>query len=159
PIPFRGYDGTADPSVSFDADGTAYIATLGKVFSQNGLQHPEHATADDVLVSHSADGGQTWSAPVRVATGKGGTGAKVQETDNDKSYLTAWGHGNAIVTWTRFRWGPEGKFIDQPIFASVTHDGGSSWTDPVQISGALVNDQASVPVVAADGSVRVAFDS
>src|SRR5262249_1095294 len=153
------YDNTSDPSVSFDADGTAYLSVLANVRSQNGLQHTEHLTGADVLVSRSADGGQTWSDPAGVASGKGGTGAKGQEINNDKSYLTAWGHGNAIVTWTRFHWGPEGKFIDQPIFASVTHDGGSSWTDPVQISGALVNDQASVPVVAADGSVRVAFDS
>jgi hypothetical protein len=157
PIPFRGYNFTPDPSVSFDADGTAYIATLGKVVSQNGLQHTEHETGADIVVSRSADGGRTWSAPVRVATGRGGSGENEQAIDNDKSYLTAWGHGNAIVTWTQFTWGPAGRFINQPIFASVTHDGGSSWTDPVQISGALVIDQASVPAVAADGSVHVAF--
>src|SRR5262249_1120507 len=47
--------------------------------------------------------------------------------------------------------------ISSPIFASVTHDGGKSWTSPVQISGNLVADEASVPIVAADGSIYVAF--
>jgi hypothetical protein len=61
----------------------------------------------------------------------------------------AWGHGNAIVTWTQYHFGPTGTYIDTPIYASVTHDGGNTWTDPAPISGSYVDDQASLPTVAA----------
>jgi hypothetical protein len=52
------------------------------------------------------------------------------------------------------------NFTGSPIFASVTHDGGNTWTAPLQISAqklGFVNDQGSVPVVAADGNIYVAF--
>jgi hypothetical protein len=155
-VPTNAYELTGDPSVSFDADGTAYLATQARVFSQNGAVGTDR-TGADIIVSHSTDGGQTWAAPVRVATGKGADGAKVQETNNDKPYLTAWGHGNAIATWTQFNWGPQGVFIDQPVLASVTHDGGMDWTAPAQLSGPL--DFGAVPTVAADGSVYVGYQS
>src|SRR5207247_3908172 len=116
PIPFAGYKVTGDPAVSFDADGTAYLATRG-VNTPPALRSPFDGTGGDTIVSHSPDGGRTWSAPGRVATGKGAGGAKVLETDNDKEYVTGWGHGNAIVTWTQRNWGPQGQFINQPIFA------------------------------------------
>jgi hypothetical protein len=52
--------------------------------------------------------------------------------------------------------------------ASVTHDGGNTWTDPVRISGPSVStygpnfyffDFFAVPTVAADGSIYVAYQS
>jgi len=43
------------------------------------------------------------------------------------------------------------------IFASVTHDGGNSWSTPVVISGSLDQAFVSVPVVAADGRIYVSF--
>jgi hypothetical protein len=154
PIPFdqQKYSGTVDPAVAFDADGTAYLATLAYKVQQNG-----NAQAPDLVVAGSTDRGKSWSQPVRVAAGSGqylGAG-----TTLDKDYLAAWGHGNAIVSWTQFDLGGGGRFISAPIFASVTHDGGQTWTAPVQISGSFVNDQGSVPVVAADGSIHVVFVS
>jgi hypothetical protein len=118
----------------------------------NGQSNP-----NDIQVTDSADGGQTWAVPVRVAAGSGSpTGAEV---NNDKEYIAAWGHGNAIITWTQFTFNSNHVFVESPIFASVTHDGGNTWTAPVQISGNLTADQASVPVVAADGSIDVAFET
>jgi hypothetical protein len=154
PIPFNPdlYDGTSDPAVAFDADGTAYLASLAWHSLPNG-----DSTAGDMVVAHSANRGRTWSSPVPVFTGTGTfLGAGVVP---DKEYITAWGHGNAIVTWTVFYQGPGGTYISSPIFASVTHDRGTTWTAPAQISGPFVSDQFSVPVVAADGSIYVAFDS
>lgn len=156
PIPFHGYTDTYDPSIAFDADGTAYFANLARVHAQdyhsaNGWNN----TADDIVVSRSTDGGRTWSVPVRVAAGVGTGQAHTLEIAHDKPYLAAWGHGNAIVTWTQFRWGPQGEFIDQPVVASVTHDGGQTWTAPVQIAGPL--GFFAVPTVAADGSIYVAY--
>ncbi len=165
PVPFNGYTATGDPAVSFDANGTAYLSTLGFVFSQgrSGFTYP------DVLVAHSTDGGKTWST-VRVARG---AGAQISPgTFNDKEYLVAWGNGNAIVTWTVFNLGVGGSYISSPIFASVTHDGGETWSAGVEISGSTAafcigaqggttcdQDQFSVPTVAADGSIYVAFEN
>jgi hypothetical protein len=144
---------TGDPGVAFDADGRAYFSTLGKTFLANGQSTPE-----DIQVAHSADGGQNWSVPVRVAAGSGtATGAEI---DKDKPYIAAWGHGNAIVSWTEFIYGDNHSVKKSPIFASVTHDGGNTWTAPIQISAqklGFVPDQYSVPVVAADGNIYVAF--
>ncbi len=90
---------------------------------------------------------------------------------NDKDYLTAWGNGNAIVTWTVFNDGKGGITINNPIFDAVTHDGGKTWTTGTEISGsapfcigaqggtACDQDQFSVPTVARDGSIYVAFES
>lgn len=163
PVPSSGYDFTGDPAVSFDANGTAYIATLGFNVSQgNGC-----CTNPDVLVSHSTDGGKTWVGPVRVASGTGSFGSV--GIFNDKEYLTAWGDGNAIVTYTQFNDGIGGSYISSPIYASVTHDGGNTWSRPVEISGSAPfcigasggtrcdQDQGSTPVAAADGSIYVSF--
>lgn len=160
------YMGTGDPALAFDADGRAYLATLGLTFPQgNGP-----GTTADVVVSTSTDGGQTWSHPVaRVATGTGNQTSP--GIFNDKEYIAAWGHGNAIVTYTQFNDGQGGSYISSPIFASVTHDGGTTWTKPVAISGsapfclgstgdtACDQDQVSVPTVTADGRIFVAYES
>jgi hypothetical protein len=153
PIPFdQHYSATVDPAVAFDADGTAYLTALAYKVKPDGT-----VTSPDVLVAHSADGGKSWSFPAFVATGKGTyTSAGLV---NDKDYIAAWGHGNAIITWTEVNQGTGGRYISSPIFASVTHDGGNTWTAPAQISGSFVGDQGSVPVVAADGSIHVVFTS
>lgn len=162
-VQYNGYAATGDPAVSFDADGTAYLATMGFVWSQSiGC-----CTNPDILVAVSSDGGKTWSDPAVVAAGSGSFGSP--GVFNDKEYVTAWGHGNAIVTWTRFNDGLHGSYISSPIYAAVTHDGGKTWSRASEISGSASfcigaqggNDcnqsQASVPVVSADGSVYVAF--
>ena len=165
-VPFNGYTVAADPAISFDANGTAYYSTLGLVFSQ-GLRG-WGITDYDVLVAHSTDGGQTWST-VRVSNDPGGGRGFSGGHWNDKGYLTAWGNGNAIVTWTVFTSDVHTKYSSSPIYASVTHDGGKTWSAPTQISGsasfcagaqggnACDQDQASVPVVASDGSIYAAF--
>jgi hypothetical protein len=163
PVNYKSYTSTGDPSVAFDADGTAYLATLGFLWGQgNGC-----CVNPDVLVTHSTDGGKSWSKPSRVVAGSGVFGGP--GLLNDKEYLTAWGNGNAIVTWTEFNDGFKGSYISSPIFASVTHDDGNTWSMPVEISGSAAfcigaqggnacnQSTGSVPVVAADGSIYVAF--
>jgi hypothetical protein len=166
PIKYSGYTATGDPAVAIDADGTQYVATLGFGFPQ-GVSSTAKNT--DVLVSHSTDHGATWSSPSRVASGTGqfnGPGIF-----NDKEMIAAWGHGNAIVTYSVFLQGQKGSYIQSPIYATVTHDGGNTWTSGVQIDGSASfcsgtgpggpndcnNSQGSWPVVAADGSVYVYF--
>jgi hypothetical protein len=166
PINYNPYVATGDPSVAFDADGTAYLGTLGFLFSQD-IRGRGTLTSPDVVVAHSSDGGKTWTNPVRAATGSGIFSSP--GVFNDKPYVTAWGHGNAIVTWTVFNQGIGGSYISSPIFASVTHDGGNTWSAGVEISGSAPfcvgtqggtkcnSDQFSSPTVAADGSIYVAF--
>lgn len=163
PINYNNYAATGDPAVAFDASGNVYLATLGFVWSQNRFC----CTNPDVLVAHSSDGGKTWSKPVRVVSGSGVFGGP--GLLNDKEYLTAWGNGNAIATWTEFNQGFQGSYISSPIFVSVTHDGGNTWSTPTEISGSAAfcigaqggtacnQSQGATPVVAADGSIYVSW--
>jgi hypothetical protein len=143
------YQATGDPAVAFDAAGHAYYATLGFRFVG-----PVSATNPDVVVSNSGDGGKTWKV-VRVAAGTGNAGSPGHLLD--KEYVAAWGDGNAIVTYGDFLLGQKGSFISARIFASVTHDGGTTWSTPQVISGNLQEAFVSTPVVAADGSIFVSF--
>src|SRR3989441_8461153 len=150
PIRFGGtYQATGDPAVAFDATGHAYYATLGFRFVG-----PFNALKPDVLVANSADGGKTWTS-VRVAEGSGNFGSVGDLLD--KEYIAAWGNGNAIVTWGDFRLAQKGSFVNARIFSSVTHDGGTTWSAPRVISGALDQAFVSVPTVAADGRIYIAF--
>ncbi len=163
PISYPNYTSTGDPGIAFDADGKAYLSTLGFRWSQGNFC----CTNPDVVVSTSGDGGKSWSMPARVASGTGNFGSP--GIFNDKEAIAAWGHGNAIVTWTVFNDGKGGSYISSPIYDSVTHDGGNTWSTPMAISGsasfcagaqggsACDQDQGSVPVVAADGSIYVSF--
>jgi hypothetical protein len=150
PIVFdSAYQATGDPSVAFDARGHAYYATLGFRFVG-----PGSALNPDVLVANSPDGGRTWTS-VRVATGSGNEGSVGDLLD--KEYVAAWGNGNAIVTFGDFRLGHKGSLVNAKIFSSVTHDGGSTWSAPRVISDALDEAFVSVPTIAADGRIFVAF--
>jgi hypothetical protein len=144
------YQATGDPSLAFDDAGHAYYATLGFRFVG-----PTNAQNPDVLVSTSTDKGKTWSQQV-VARGSG------NETSVgdllDKEYVTAWGNGNAIVTYGDFRLGQKGSFVSARIYDSVTHDGGNTWSAPQVISGSLDEAFVSVPAITTDHStVYVSF--
>jgi hypothetical protein len=143
------YQATGDPALAFDADGRAYYGTLGFRFVG-----PFNATNPDVLVSTSGDKGKAWDVDV-VAAGSGSEGSVGDLLD--KEYVAAWGHGNAIVTYGDFRADAPGAFTTARIYDSVTHDGGATWSAPTLISGSLDQSFVSVPTVAADGKIYVAF--
>jgi len=151
-IPSRQYTATGDPAIAFDATGRAYAAFLGDYVSG-----PHVNDYPDVWATTSTDGGKTWRGSEVISrniTNKDGSGLF-----NDKEYIVAWGNGNALVTFTHFNLGPNGSYISSPIYDSVTHDGGASWSTPQQISGPNIFDQGSNPTVAADGSIYVTFFS
>ena len=143
------YQATGDPAVAFDDSGHAYYATLGFRFVG-----PANATNPDVLVANSGDGGKTWDLE-RVAQGSG-VATSVGDL-LDKEYIAAWGEGNAIVTFGDFRLAQKGAFVSARIYSSVTHDFGKTWSAPQVISGSLDMAFVSVPTVAADGRIYVAF--
>jgi hypothetical protein len=150
PINFNSaYQATGDPALAFDAAGHAYYATLGFRFVG-----PTNALSPDILVANSGDGGVTWRS-TRVAAGSGNFGSPGDLLD--KEYIAAWGDGNAIVTYGDFRLGQKGSFISAKIYSSVTHNAGATWSKPQVISGSLDEAFVSVPTVAADGRIFVAF--
>jgi hypothetical protein len=152
-LPATGYIATGDPGLAFDATGRAYFSSLGFGFGQSSPT----GVNPDVTVSTSTDGGKSWSHLAIVANGTGSFFSP--GISLDKPYIAAWGDGNAIVTYTQFNQGNKGSYISSPIFASVTHDGGETWSNPTQISGNFIFDQFSTPTVAADGSIYVSFIS
>ncbi len=143
------YQATGDPAVAFDASGHAYYATLGFKFVG-----PTNAQSADVLVSNSGDGGRTWSLS-RVATGSGNFGSAGDALD--KEYITAWGRGNALVTWDDFEQGPHAGVISVRIYTSITHDFGATWSSPQVVSGSLDQSFVPVPTVTSNGRVFIAF--
>src|SRR5436190_3422825 len=144
------YQATGDPALAFDDAGRAYYATLGFRFVG-----PTNAQSPDVLVSTSSDKGKTWSQQV-IAHGSG-VFTSVGDV-LDKEYITAWGDGNALVTYGDFRQGQKGSFVSAKIYDSVTHDGGATWSAPQVISGTLDEAFVSVPAITKDHSrVYVSF--
>ncbi len=144
------YQATGDPAVDFDDAGNAYYATLGFRFVG-----PANAQNPDILVSVSKDGGVTWD-PHRVAKGSG-VGTSVGDL-LDKEYVTAWGDGNALVTFGDFRLGQKGAAQSGRIYATVTHDAGATWTTPVLVSGNALFAFVSTPIATADGRIFVAYE-
>jgi hypothetical protein len=144
------YQATGDPSLAFDDSGRAYYATLGFRFVG-----PANAQNPDVTVSTSTDKGKTWSEQV-VAHGSGNATSVGDLLD--KEYVTAWGDGNALVTYGDFQLGQKGSFVSARIYDSVTHDGGRTWSAPQVISGRLDEAFVSVPAITKDHStVYVSF--
>ena len=92
---------------------------------------------------------------MRIAAGSGNFGSVGDLLD--KEYIAAWGDGNAIVTFGDFRLAQKGSFVSSRIYSSVTHDGGTTWTTSQVISGSLDEAFVSVPTVAVDGRIYVAF--
>ena len=76
----------------------------------------------------------------------------------DKEYVTAWGDGNAMVTFGDFRLGQKGALESARIYSTVTHDAGATWTTPVLISGDALFAFVSTPIATADGRIFVAYE-
>ena len=79
----------------------------------------------------------------------------------------------SYLTWTKFV-SASGNYLSSPIFESHSDDGGYTWSTPHEISGSNValctfqesgpagacdENQFSVPTIAADGTVYVAFEN
>lgn len=93
-----------------NASGSLYMATLG------------FSTGENVQVFKSADGGQTFGAPVNGSPGFAGT-----RDFQDKEWITAdnaagTGNGNVYLCWTRFLAGDVGAEVR---FTRSTNGGGS----------------------------------
>ncbi len=133
---------TSDPTVTFDADGTAYVEVLA-------ARGPEGRSALYLYISN--DGGRTWSEPQLVSDDARGF--------NDKEWLvadiTGGPHaGNLYTTWV--------QIVDQNyriLFARST-DGGKTWSAPHELAGKRgVTRQGPVVAVDAQGDVYVVWSN
>jgi photosystem II stability/assembly factor-like uncharacterized protein len=162
----------SDPVTVFDpVTDTAIHSSLNFIITDEGL-----AAEGDLVVSLSHDGGITWEKAIEVADGEGDDDDPVQ-IFNDKEWIVtdvdpdSPFYGRTYLTWTRFL-SNSGVYVESPIWESHSDDGGLTWSPPQEISGSNARfctfqaagpggecdqGQFSVPTVAPDGTVYVAF--
>jgi hypothetical protein len=165
----------SDPVTALDRKhGVAIHSSLNFSFQSSTGE----ACRGDVVVSVSTDRGVTWAPPVVVDTGIGCDLSNVQ-LFNDKEWIVTDNtpsspfYGRTYLTWTKFV-AANGVFVSSPIFEAHSDDGGTHWSKAQEISGVNSSlctfqvsgpsgqcdeNQFSVPTVAPDGTVYVAFQN
>ncbi len=124
-------DGAWHPEIAVTPDGTVVVA------------YEDARASENVWVARSADGGRTFSPSVRVSTTGG-----------------APTNGGARNGYQRLAVGPDGTLVlvyhghgtanaAARVYATVSRDGGATWTDPV-----VVDDTPTVAVAGPDGPVE-----
>ncbi len=161
-------DSAGDPSVSFGAHNTVYYANL--VFSRGAPAAGGSQQPSGIVVSVSHDGGLTWGEPTIVhldGYNPDGTAAPTN-IFNDKEWVAADPNsGTVYVTWTQFMQDSAGNYLSSPIVVSKSTDYGAHFSAPVPVSPTLATfttgitpfGSGSNPVVAADGSLYVAYET
>ena len=147
------YDAGGDPALAFDSRGKVYYAGLG--FDRT-------APPNTVAVNQGTfdeSGALHWSAPTFINP------TTAPSTLNDKEWIAADWHVSSpyrdrvYVSWTRFIFNPSnGSYVQSPIFFAYSADGGKTFSAPQNISGNVLYDQGSRPIVGYDGAVYVIFE-
>jgi hypothetical protein len=164
----------SDPVTAIDVKHkVALHSSLNYKFRPDG-----EACDGDVVVSPSLDGGLSWEKPVVVYSGNG-CDLDATQIFNDKEWITTDNnpsskfYGRTYVTWSAFV-SHGGAYASSAIWESHSDDGGQHWSTAKAISGSNAalctfqedgpagvcdEDQFSVPAVAPDGTVYVAFQN
>jgi hypothetical protein len=173
-------DACSDPTATFDANGNAYVG--GVLFD---IESP--ASAFVVAKSNAQFGGSFYHSPTTDPFQEFRTdplGVVASDNDptiaHDKEFIVADANpgspkvNNVYGTWTRFE-AETGQGVDanSPIYFSQSTDGGATWSEGIEISGAnpeictdfsgsrdpnaCDQDQGSHPIVGPDGTIYVAF--
>lgn len=147
------YDAGGDPAVAFDSRGNVYYAGLG--FNRNSA--PNTVTVNKGTFDGS--GALTWGAPTFINP------TTSPAIFNDKEWIGADHNASSpyrdrvYVSWTRFVFNAaNGNYVQSPISFAYSTDGGKTFSSPQLISGNVLYDQGSRPVVGPDGSVYVFFE-
>lgn len=148
----RGHLGIADAWLTFDAGGTAYLASLAGRPGEGG-----EPIVAGVIVNASTDGGRTWSDARRVTE---------YTAFDDKPAIMADPNAEGVVyaVWERSEGegscGREGPCRPVVLFAR-SDDGALSWSDPEPIAPPQVDgvrqNNARV-LVLPDGTLRVFYE-
>jgi len=116
--------GDTRPQITTDGEGN-WIA----VWSSSDRLGGTVGTDRDILVSRSADAGDTWTAPAPL-----NTNANLGSASDFNPQVTTDGAGNWLAVW--FSEDPLGDAIgtDRDILVSRSTDGGVTWIDPVPLN-------------------------
>ena len=147
------YDAGGDPALTFDSRGAVYYAGLGF----NRASAPNTVTVNKGTFDNAGKLG--WSAPTFI------NATTSPAVFNDKEWIAADANvaspfrDRVYVSWTRFVFNSAtGGYVQSPIFFASSSNGGRSFTSPTSISGNVLYDQGSRPVVGPDGSLYVFFE-
>ena len=147
------YDAGGDPAVAFDSRGNVYYAGLG--FDRTAP--PNTVTVNKGTFDQS--GNLTWGAPTFI------NATTAPSTLNDKEWIAVDSNVSSpfrdriYVTWTRFIFNPSnGHYVQSPIAASYSSDGGKTFSAPQLIVGNVLYGQGSHVMVGPDGAVYVLWN-
>jgi hypothetical protein len=147
------YDAGGDPALAFDSQGNVYYAGLGF----NRTSAPNTVAVNKGTFDGS--GNLTWGPPTFINQ------TTSPSTLNDKEWIAADWHSSSAfkdrvyVSWTRFLFNASnGSYAQSPIFFAYSTDGGATFSTPQNISGKVLYDQGSRPIVGYDGTVYVIFE-
>jgi hypothetical protein len=140
------------------ADGTIYVAFHN---IQGDAAHP---TRGQILVVKSADGGVTWSAPVRASDILRNGNEDVGALSNSQFALNSIHslavdpstNGTLYLVWDDNRNGTIDNTNTDVFFATST-DGGTTWSSPQTVSTAPGDQFYPYAAVAPDGTLNVSF--
>lgn len=151
-----------DPGVDSQTIGNIIVAlpdgTLVDAFDLIAMAH-QQAPPTAIAVIRSTDGGDTWSAPIMIAdttahaVGKASQGMISVRSGAPMPAIAVDPSSGAIyIVWEDGRFGTEG------IALVASHDGGVTWSAPVEVNGDA-SAQAFTPgvAVADDGTVGVFY--
>jgi len=137
-------DAAGDPVITFSPDGVAYYANI--VFSRL-------SDASGITVSKSMDGGRSWSQPSVVEFDN------TIQIFNDKEWIAAGKDGRVTVSWTRFDSDAAGNYLQSPIVAKSSKDGGKTWGAQVPVSDdAHPYNQGSQIAYGEDGDLSISYE-
>ncbi len=147
------YDAGGDPALAFDSRGNVYYAGLG--FDRT-------AAPNTVAVNKGTFNGSgqlTWGPPTFINP------TTSPAILNDKEWIAADWHVSSsfrdrvYVSWTRYLFNASnGTYVQSPIFFAYSTDGGHTFSTPKNISGNVLYDQGSRPLVGSDGTLYVIFE-
>jgi hypothetical protein len=147
------YDAGGDPAVAFDSHGNVFYAGLG--FNRT-------SAPNTVAVNKGTFGGGgnlSWGPPTFINQ------TTSPSTLNDKEWIGVDWHVSSpfrdrvYVSWTRFLFNAQnGSYVQSPIFFAYSTDGGATFSTPTNISGNVLYDQGSRPIVGYDGTLYVIFE-
>jgi hypothetical protein len=147
------YDAGGDPALAFDSRGNVYYAGLG--FDRTAA--PNTVTVNKGTFNGS--GQLSWGPPTFINQ------TTAPSTLNDKEWIGADWHASSpfrdriYVSWTRYIFNAHnGNYVQSPIFFAYSTDGGATFTAPTSITGNVLYDQGSRPIIGPDGTVYVIFE-
>ncbi|MGI8756592.1 MAG: sialidase family protein [Acidimicrobiales bacterium] len=138
---------------------SSYDAYYQSLASYKPGQQPGNQSPEFIVVSRSSNNGATWTGPSVITNAHGHTFNDKNAIWADKNPTSPY-FGRVYFSWTQFR-GTQGRA--EPILTSYSADGGRTWSNPRQLSGASNNAntggrQGSAVRTDGRGNVYVAWE-